>query len=551
MSDPIVPSDIAGQGRLAEVLATRGGQAEPEAPFVIEHREALIYMLCEAAELEHGIMCQYLFAAFSLKQREDGGLTPEELEAVTRWRRVIAHVATEEMLHLALVQNVLSAIGAAPHLTRPNLPAPAHHYPAGVNLTLVPFGERALQHFIFLERPEGMALEGAKGIDAPLHEAVPLMAEGDIVPRLQDFATVGHLYRSIEQGLAKLADKFGEHNLFVGPPRAQATSTDFQWPELVAVTDLGSAQRALDTILEQGEGARGHWETAHFGQFVQILDEYRQMLLANPAFDAVRPVMFATVRRGEHDDAVPLIGDRVTSLCADLFNVSYEILLQLLERYFAHTEETDPQLETLANAAVTLMGGVLRPLGDLITTLPIGPEHPGRNAGPSFELFYENDYLLPHRESAWALLEERLRDASSFSRFVTQTASEDVASALRPVERALTAVADSLAAHLGDWGAASRFVTRSGAAAAMGESSAQLAGPDDSPGFEQHIKPLFRERDRDSMRFSFDLWSLDDVSTHADAILHRLEAGTMPCDGAWPAERVAVFRRWIDAGKPA
>ena len=266
------PTGSAGRGRLAEVLATRGGRAEPEAPFVIEHREALIYMLCEAAELEHGIMCQYLFAAFSLKQRADEGLTPEELEAVTRWRRTIAHVATEEMLHLALVQNVLSAIGAAPHLTRPNLPAPAHHYPAGVNLTLVPFGEPALQHFMFLERPEGMALEGAKGIDAPVHDAVPLMAEGDIVPQLQDFATIGHLYRSIEQGLARLAEKFGERHLFVGPPRAQATSTDFRWPELVAVTDLASAQRALDTILEQGEGARGHWEAAHFGQFVQILE---------------------------------------------------------------------------------------------------------------------------------------------------------------------------------------------------------------------------------------------------------------------------------------
>src|SRR5512132_1496324 len=221
MTDPIVPSGIAGKGRLAEVLATRGGQAEPEAPFVIEHREALIYMLCEAAELEHGIMCQDLFAAFSLKQREDGGLTPEELEAVTRWRRVIAHVATEEMLHLALVQNVLSAIGAAPHLARPNLPAPARHYPAGVNLTLVPFGEPALRHFIFLERPEGMAFEGARGIDAPLHEAVPLIAAGDIVPQPQDFATIGHLYRSIECGIDHLAEKFGEQNLFVGPPRAQ------------------------------------------------------------------------------------------------------------------------------------------------------------------------------------------------------------------------------------------------------------------------------------------------------------------------------------------
>ena len=92
-------------------------------PFVIEHREALIYMLCEAAELEHGIMCQYLFAAFTLKQDEGEGLTPEELAAARRWRKVISHVATQEMLHLALVQNLLSAVGAAPHLSRPNFPS--------------------------------------------------------------------------------------------------------------------------------------------------------------------------------------------------------------------------------------------------------------------------------------------------------------------------------------------------------------------------------------------------------------------------------------------
>jgi hypothetical protein len=534
----------AGVGRLAEVLAMRGGRAAPEAPFVIEHREALIYMLCQAAEVEHGIMCQYLFAAFSLKQRADEGLTPGELDAVTRWRRTIAHVATEEMLHLALVQNVLSAIGAAPHLTRPSFPAPARHYPAAVNLTLVPFGEPALQHFMFLERPEGMALEGAEGIDAPVHDAVPLPAEGDIVPQLQDFATIGHLYRSIEEGLAHLADKFGERHLFIGPPRAQATSADFRWPELVAVTDLASAQRALDTILEQGEGARGHWEAAHFGAFVRILDEYREMVAANPAFDPVRPVMFATVRRGERDDSIPLIGDRVTARCTDLFNVSYEVLLQILERYFAHTEETDAQLTTLAAAAVTLMAGVLRPLGELITTLPVGPEHPGHTAGPSFELFYEDDDLLPHRESAWALLEERVRDASSFCVSAAKDSPEDVATALAPVERALTAVGDSLARHFADWGATSRFATG-------GAETAAIAKEDGSMRFEDDIKPLFREGDRNAMRSAFDLWSPDEVATHADAILGQLEAGTMPCDGAWPAERVAVFRQWIDAGKPA
>jgi hypothetical protein len=78
-----------------------------------------------------------------------------------------------------------------------------------------------------------------------------------------------------------------------------------------------------------------------------------------------------------------------------------------------------------------------------------------------------------------------------------------------------------------------------------------MPGSDEPIGFEQHIKPLFRERDRNSMRSAFDLWDLEDVSTHAEAILDRLDDGTMPCDGAWPAERVAVFRGWIDDGKPA
>ncbi len=447
----------AGQGRLAEVLATRGGQAKAEAPFVIEHREALIYMLCEAAELEHGIMCQYLFAAFSLKQQIDEGLTDEQLDAVNRWRRTIPHVAAGEMLHLALVHNVLSAIGSAPHLGRPNLPAPARHYPAGVNLTLVRFGD-ALRHFMFLERPEGMELEGAASIDVPLHDAVPLMSERDIVPRLQDFATVGHLYRSIEQGLARLCEKYGERNLFIGPPGAQAAGEHFRWSELRPVTDLASAQQALDTILEQGEGARDDWEVAHFGQFVAILDEYRAIRERDPGFEPARPVMFATARPGEHDPTVPLIGDRVTARCVDLFNVSYEILLLGLERYFAHTEENDAQLKTLADAAISLMVGVLAPLGQIITTLPAGPAHPGQNAGPSFELFYESDYLMPHLAAAWTMLEERLRQASDFTQEIQEIAVSSLAPKLEPVAAALDGIADALAARFPEWGATSRYV---------------------------------------------------------------------------------------------
>jgi CDGSH-type Zn-finger protein/truncated hemoglobin YjbI len=63
--------------------------------------------------------------------------------------------------------------------------------------------------------------------------------------------------------------------------------------------------------------------------------------------------------------------------------------------------------------------------------------------------------------------------------------------------------------------------------------------------YERHIKPLFRPMDRNSMKFAFDLWSEADVTKHGDAILSRLKSGTMPCDGAWPAEKLAIFETWL------
>lgn len=68
--------------------------------------------------------------------------------------------------------------------------------------------------------------------------------------------------------------------------------------------------------------------------------------------------------------------------------------------------------------------------------------------------------------------------------------------------------------------------------------------------FERDVKPLFRDKDRDSMRRAFDLWSHDDVRTHAEAITNVLKQGSMPCDGAWPADRVALFDRWVEDGMP-
>ena len=69
--------------------------------------------------------------------------------------------------------------------------------------------------------------------------------------------------------------------------------------------------------------------------------------------------------------------------------------------------------------------------------------------------------------------------------------------------------------------------------------------------FATDIKRLFPEHDRQSMAKAFDLWSVDDVRAHASAILTRLADGSMPCDGAWPAKQVQVFRHWVESGMPA
>jgi hypothetical protein len=90
--------------------------------------------------------------------------------------------------------------------------------------------------------------------------------------------------------------------------------------------------------------------------------------------------------------------------------------------------------------------------------------------------------------------------------------------------------------------------SRISAVAPQEETPVMIPGPGERVTFAGHIKPLFRKMDRESMKFFFDLWSLRDVRTHAPEILKRLDNGSMPCDGAWPREKVDLFRRWIDSG---
>jgi len=386
-----------------------------ENPIIIEDREELMYMLSEAASLEHMIMCQYLFAAFTLKRDVSEGVTEEQLEAIKRWERQISLVATQEMLHLTLVNNMLTAIGSIPFLGHPNFPQRANYYPPGVQLALLPFGRDALQHFLFLERPEGMDLQ-----DAPEFEVLAIprpnlnLDTDQIVPQDQEFATVGHLYRGIEQGFRHLVAKYGEKQIFVGPQRAQATQKHFAWPELIPVTDLASACQAIETIVEQGEGARGDWKEGHYGKFLQVAQEYRQMKEQNPDFEPARPAVGAFANPPGEVSEVTVISHPLTASVSELFNASYQALLQVLLRYFIHGTESDDELTILSNVAVDAMFLLIKPLGELLTRLPLGPEYPDKVAGPCFEVYHSGN-ILPHRYGAWTILHERLLELADYS----------------------------------------------------------------------------------------------------------------------------------------
>jgi hypothetical protein len=245
----------------------------------------------------------------------------------------------------------------------------------------------------------------------------------------------------VENGLRTLVENHGERAVFVGTPRAQATPEMFSWPQVVAVTDLESAMRAVGEIIEQGEGARGDWKDAHYGRFLGIWDEYQALRDADPGFDPARPVTAAFTRQPfDKPDPVTVITNPEAHRVAELATIAYELVLHMLSRFFTHTDETEEQLELLVGSAIELMADVVRPLGQALTKLPVGPPNEGRNAGFAFEMHYLMGNFVPWREPAWALLCER-------TAFLAQKCTSDPAVVRAAGERA-TDIASKLSAHV-------------------------------------------------------------------------------------------------------
>lgn len=371
----------------------------------VETRSDLLKLLCEAAELEHGIACSYLYAGFSLKlDIAEGGMTWEEQQMVRRWAAQLYFVASQEMLHLALVWNMTSAIGGTPYYLRPNFPQTSKYYPLRVPIELEPFGPRSLRRFILYEHPE----EGAPARDLQSLLKFDGEDESEIA-----FGSVGELYRLIKSGFCNVEPQ----KLFIGSPTQQMTADLIHFPDIVAVTDRDSAIRAIEEITEQGEGTPRDRNDSHFGAFVAILNEWRKTKAQGSGFSPARPAMdnpSAGKEPGYGANANP-IDNPLAAEVAALFDSAYSLMLRMLAWSFEFdAKEVKEQLRNFCSIAIDLMPRVLLPLGEGLMLMPAGPKYPGRTAGPGFGLT-RHVQLPPDARRASLLCRERFQELAEIA----------------------------------------------------------------------------------------------------------------------------------------
>ena len=373
-------------------------------------REHLFHALSEAAELEHCLMCTYLYAAFSLKTGADEGLTLAQLAAVKRWRATIIDIAAQEMGHLVAVWNITAALGGAPRLGRSNFPLDPGNLPAGIVVRLAPFDAATLQHFIHLESPTG-----SNEPDSPVFAPERSYRRGADGPRLtpmaMDYASVGIFYEILGEGLTRFVQTHGEKVAFCGDPSLQLASADTGLPGVEKVICLKTVLAALAAIVTQGEGAAQHSEGSHYERFAQIRSEYEALLAQDPDFAPAFPAATNPVlRRPPRPEGRVWIEDERAIATADLANSLYGLMLRLLAYTYAVPAE-NPDKALALDLAVSLMHA-LTPLAERAARLPAGPSNPHCHAGVSF-IALRDAASLPPGISARRFFRERLDDLAA------------------------------------------------------------------------------------------------------------------------------------------
>ncbi|MER7045022.1 ferritin-like domain-containing protein [Streptomyces jumonjinensis] len=378
---------------LTAPAATRSGRR-------ITTRGRLVQALRDAAAIELAVMLQYLYAAYSvpahgagLEYVRRGVWTPEQLRLACGdggetldggIRGTLLNIAREEMIHFLLVNNVITAVGEPFHLPRIDFGTVNHELPVPLDFSLERLGPGSVERFAQIERPDDLVGEVRRGDTA----AAPAYHDDG-----RPYASLSELYADIREALPRVPDLFmvekgrggGEHHLFLRES-LNRRHPDYQ----LEVDDVSSALFAIDVITEQGEGGTLGPRTAeesHYASFLRIGELLRGAPPTgthpggerwSPAYPVVRN---PTLGRG--NPVMETVTDPDARSVMRLFNRSYAMALRLMAQHFGERPDDSLRRSDLMNAAIDMMTGMMRPLAELLVTLPSGRR--GMTAGPSFE----------------------------------------------------------------------------------------------------------------------------------------------------------------------
>jgi hypothetical protein len=329
-----------------------------------------------AMKVEHATIPPYLLALYSIHPGSNYDAT-----------QVLRVIVVEEMLHLTLAANLLNAIGGKPNLTAAGF---VHTYPTGLpdgeddfEVPLQPFSKDAIDIFLKIERPAEAPSESARFVARKTNQNA--LNKSPLGPDLHYFS-IGEFYEEIRRGFDYLHALYGDE-MFSGAPAKQVTAEYFYsgGGKLFPVTDLCSAQKAINLIIEQGEGFGGgiyndETELAHFYRFEELKFEQHYQKGDKP-HSPTGPVF-----RVEWDKVYNF--KKNAKLCdypagselhmaAIAFNEGYSLFLALLTDAFNGMPEllmkAVPQMFSLRNSILRLIHN------------PI-PGCDGLNAAPTFEM---------------------------------------------------------------------------------------------------------------------------------------------------------------------
>lgn len=381
--------------------------------------EGLHKLLKNAAELEHILLCSYLFAAFSMKKhpeefedyqpvkkriediKNSGGIPSSgdleivqkreiQIEKIRQWENQIMFVARQEMGHLTIVQNLLALTNQTPHLTKPNFPVSAEDYPMNLPFNLMPFNLFTSKTFRYFEKPEYLKLPN------------PFLETQEKVSTRKQFR-----FRSVQQlyeNISKLFKQLIKSKCLTAENRSRVVSEHFgfnvELPSFVYEKFGEFVAQSIQLILEEGEGVGGETPPlgSHFMKFESIIDELSDELIKDSSFSPSFPCLHNPSTPGKKKGHKDQVDNPFTLKVMELFDDSYRMMIELLSGYFGeytynfrHDLRPANVQAFFQTALFPFMTMVIRPLGEMLCRLPAKKdfdpkrgEIPFVTAGPSF-----------------------------------------------------------------------------------------------------------------------------------------------------------------------